>query len=116
MFHAAPFILAFLTTACGEAPSPTEKTPAAPVEVVLAHREVLDEWTAFPGTTEPLPNRQARVTAAVEGIVVSIPGAGGPEASVAVGQWVEAGQVIARLNAQIAQDNLAKAKAGTLEA
>jgi RND family efflux transporter MFP subunit len=102
--------LAFLPCACSKAPPAVETPPAALVEVVQAKKETLDEWIEFPGVTQPLPNHDARVTAAVEGTVVLVAASSGP--AVSEGQWVEAGQVIVRLDDRIARETLAKAIAG----
>jgi RND family efflux transporter MFP subunit len=75
-----------------------------------ARQLFVEEWTEIIGTTQPLPDRAARVTAAVEGHVVSVlKGADGKP--VAEGQRVKKGDVLIRLDDSIAQANLQKALA-----
>jgi RND family efflux transporter MFP subunit len=60
----------------------------------------LEEWTELVGTTQPLPDHAARVTAPVEGWVLSVlqNAAGKP---VAEGQPVQKGDVLVRLDATV---------------
>jgi RND family efflux transporter MFP subunit len=69
-----------------------------------ARQLFISEWTEIIGTTQPLPDRSARVTAAVEGHVVSLlqDAAGKP---IAEGQFVQKGTVLVRLYDQIARNN-----------
>lgn len=92
-----------------------EAPPSAPVQVTQAKREPLGAWAEFPGTTQPLPNRIARVTAVIEGRVAEVLPAGEGGATVVEGQQVAAGQVIVRLDDRIARANLAKADAAQKE-
>ncbi|HEY1379064.1 MAG TPA: efflux RND transporter periplasmic adaptor subunit [Gemmataceae bacterium] len=74
--------------------------PPAPVKWEGVRHVVLEEWTELVGTTEPLPDHAARVTAPVEGRVLSVlHGAAGKP--VAEGQPVEADDVIAKLDATV---------------
>jgi membrane fusion protein (multidrug efflux system) len=92
-----------------EPPGP-EKAPPATVVWKTASLNALEEWTELVGTTVPLPDHVARVSAAVEGKVVSVFGEvdGKP---VVEGQRVEKGAVLAQLDPTITQANLAKAEA-----
>jgi RND family efflux transporter MFP subunit len=92
-----------------EPPGP-EKAPPATVVWKTASLNALEEWTELVGTTVPLPDHVARVSAAVEGKVVSVFGTvdGKP---VVEGQRVEKGAVLAQLDTTITQANLAKAEA-----
>src|SRR6476660_7735545 len=76
---------------CSDAPRPAdEKVPPAPVKWEGPIRGALEEWTELVGTTVPAPDRVARVTAPVEGRVLSVFGEpGGPP--IAEGQRVEKG-------------------------
>jgi RND family efflux transporter MFP subunit len=99
-------LLACLPLACSRAaPAPTsEESRPSPVQVVAARTVRLGEWTELLGTTTPLPGKIARVTAAVAGNVVAVPG-GGAGGAVAEGQHVEAGQVVALLDDREARAN-----------
>jgi HlyD family secretion protein len=99
-------LLACLTLGCGKSPeSPEDEKHFAPVKAEPVHMERLGEWTELLGTTQPLPDRTARVSASVEGHVVSLlEGRNGS----AEGQRVQAGQVIARLDDRVPRANRAK--------
>src|SRR4051812_49309495 len=60
---------------CRAPAAPEEKVPPAPVKWEAARQLVLEEWTELVGTTQPLPDHAARVTAPVEGRVLSVLGA-----------------------------------------
>jgi multidrug efflux pump subunit AcrA (membrane-fusion protein) len=101
--------LACLPLACSQ-PPPEETTPPAPVEAIAPQALVWGEWTELDGTTQPLPQHAARVSAAVEGRVDSVlTGADGKP--VHEGQVVHAGDVIARLDTRIIEANRAKLEA-----
>src|SRR5262249_23724609 len=71
---------------------------------------VLEEWTDLVGTTQPLPDHAARVTAPVEGRVVSV--LQGPSGqSVVEGQAIRQGDVLVRLDATVITANRNKAQA-----
>jgi RND family efflux transporter MFP subunit len=96
---------------CAKPAAPAdEKAPPATVKWEGPVRGALEEWTELLGTTIPLPDRVARVTAPVEGRVQSVL-AGGNGKPVAEGQRVEAGTVLARLDPTVVQAALAKAEA-----
>jgi RND family efflux transporter MFP subunit len=102
----AVLIVACLTLGCSKpAESKTEEEHAAPVKAVVVRTARLGEWTELLGTTQPLPDRTARVSAAVEGHVVSL--LDGRNGS-AEGQRVQAGQVIARLDDRVPRANRGK--------
>ena len=88
--------------------------PPAPVQAVSAAQLPLDEWVELLGSTQPLPGRAARVTASVEGQVLSVLGddKGG---RVIEGQQVERGQVLVQLNDQVARANRDKVAATQAE-
>jgi RND family efflux transporter MFP subunit len=95
----AAVLLAGLFVGCHKsAPSPQEeKTPPAPVKWEGIRQLVLEEWTDFVGTTEPLPDHAARVSAPVEGRVLAVlSGAAGM--TIVEGQLVEAGTVLVKLD------------------
>jgi RND family efflux transporter MFP subunit len=73
------------------------------VRVARAQTTALGEWTELLGTTLPLPDKVARVSAAVEGHVHSLPGKGAT--GISEGEQVKEGQVIARLDDRVARAN-----------
>jgi membrane fusion protein, multidrug efflux system len=110
-FSLSGLLLACLALGCGQAAPPEEeKTPPAPVKWMEARQLFISEWTEIIGTTQPLPDRSAHVTAAVEGHVVSVlqDAAGKP---ISEGQRVKKGDVLIRLYDQIARNARDKAAA-----
>ncbi len=98
----------------GEAPAPPEEEHAAPVKWEPAENADLEEWTELLGTTQPLPNRVARISAAVEGHVLAVlPDSKGKP--IVEGQRVEAGQVLVQLDDRVPRANRAKLVAGDAE-
>jgi multidrug efflux pump subunit AcrA (membrane-fusion protein) len=95
---------------CGSAPPAEEKPPPAVVKWEGPQKVALEEWTELAGTTVPLPNRAARVTASIEGRVVSLltDQSGKP---VTEGQRVEKGTLLVQLDTTIAKANLQGAEA-----
>lgn len=95
---------------CGRAETPgEEKTPPAPVKWEAPRQLVLEEWTELVGSTEPLPEHAARVTAPVEGRVLSVlQGAAGKP--VVEGQPVRAGDVLVRLDDTVLRTQRDKAE------
>src|SRR5947199_8045885 len=87
-------VLAFsFLPGCRRAEPPAEeKAPPAAVKWQGPSQASLEEWTELVGTTVPLPDRLARVSAPVEGRVAAILGEGG-EKPVAEGQRGEKGSV-----------------------
>jgi RND family efflux transporter MFP subunit len=108
LFHG--LLLAGLPLGCSREAEPAEKTPPAPVKWMEARQLFVEEWTEMVGTTQPLPDRAAHVSAAVEGHVVSLlqDAAGKP---VVEGQHVHKGDVLARLDERIARANRDKVAA-----
>lgn len=104
-------LLAFLPSGCKRAAAPAEeKIPPATVKWEGALQSALEEWTELVGTTMPLPDRVARVSAPVEGRVLTIlTGADGKP--VAEGQHVAKGAILAQLDDTIIKVNLAKLEA-----
>jgi RND family efflux transporter MFP subunit len=107
----AAFVLAGCFSGCKRAaPPPDEKVPPATVVWKTASENALKEWTELIGTTMPLPDRVARVTAPVEGRVISV--LSGTEGKPVVeGQHVDKGTVLVQLDATIIKANLAKLEA-----
>src|SRR5690242_19424595 len=63
---------------CGRAPPPAEPPqPPATVKWEAPAQAALEEWTELTGTTVPVPDRVARVTAPVEVRVLSVFGVPG---------------------------------------
>lgn len=107
-----PVLLAsFLASCSRQATTPeAEKTPPAPVKWEPARLVLLEEWMELLGTTQPLPDGVARITAPVEGRVLSV--LRGPDGKTLVeGQHVEAGAVIAQLDDRILRSNRDRAVA-----
>ncbi|HEX4588367.1 MAG TPA: HlyD family efflux transporter periplasmic adaptor subunit, partial [Gemmataceae bacterium] len=110
---AAGLVLAGLLAGCRQSAGPPEeeKVPPAPVKWEGIRQMVLEEWTELVGTTEPLPGYAARVTAPVEGRVLSVlQGAAGKP--VAEGQLVHAGDVLVKLDDTVLRASRDKAVAG----
>jgi RND family efflux transporter MFP subunit len=107
----AVFLLACLPCGCKPSTSPSdEKVPPATVKWEGPLQGALKEWTELCGTTMPLPERVARITASVEGRVLSVlTGADGKP--VAEGQQVEKGTVLVQLDSTIIRTNLTKLEA-----
>ncbi|MBV9125917.1 MAG: efflux RND transporter periplasmic adaptor subunit [Planctomycetes bacterium] len=105
--------MAFLVLGCGKSKQAGEEPPAppAPVKVVHAHEEEMAEWTDLPGTTLPLPNHMARVSAAIDGKVLSVLPDGSNSPAAAEGAEVQPDQIIVQLNDLAARATLAKTMA-----
>jgi RND family efflux transporter MFP subunit len=107
-------LLAGLPLGCGGTKAPEETPSPAPVKWMEARQMVVKEWTELLGTTQPLPELAARITAPVEGRVVSVlQGAKGK--TLVEGQPVKKGDVIVQLDARLVQANLDKMKATALK-
>jgi RND family efflux transporter MFP subunit len=98
----ALFLLVICTLpSCNRAAPPAEeKLPPAPVKWEGIRQLFLEEWTELVGTTQPLPDHAARVTAPVEGRVVSVL-QGGSNKPIAEGQPVQKGDTLAQLDATV---------------
>jgi RND family efflux transporter MFP subunit len=84
--------------------------PPAPVKWEGPRQLFLEEWTELVGTTQPLPDHAARVTAPVEGRVLAVlPASGGKP--IVEGQEVSQGDVLVRLDDTVLIANRAKAEA-----
>src|SRR5262249_56138027 len=81
-------------------PAPEEPPPPAPVKWEPARIMSVGEWTEVIGTTQPLSDRAARITAPLEGRVISV--LQGPDGKpVLEGQHVKKGDVIVQLNSAL---------------
>jgi RND family efflux transporter MFP subunit len=119
---------------CGKSAKPeAEKTPPAPVKWETPRQVNLEEWTELVGTTSPLPDHAARLTAPVGGVVLSVlpprslnddvahcaSSIGGCALSLSMnggtpiveGQMIRKGDVLVQLDATLIQVGLAKAQA-----
>ena len=106
----AVLLPAVLLSGCQRAPVPDEKPPPSTVKWESASQLALEEWTELVGTTMPLPDRIARVTAPVESQVVTVlTGADGKP--ITEGQYVVKGTVLAKLDDTLIRANLAKLEA-----
>jgi multidrug efflux pump subunit AcrA (membrane-fusion protein) len=103
--------LTCLALGCNRAPKPAEeKVPPAPVKWEGPRQLFLEEWTELVGTTQPLPDHAARVTAPVEGRVLTVlPSSGGKP--IVEGQEISQGDVLVRLDDSVVVANRAKAEA-----
>jgi RND family efflux transporter MFP subunit len=110
VFLAGLLVLACTPLACKRAAAPAEeKTPPAPVKWEGVRQLSLEEWTELVGSTEPLPDHAARVTAPVEGLVMSVlQGAAGKP--VVEGQPVQAGDILVRLDDTVLRNQRDKAE------
>src|SRR5260370_2594333 len=100
-----------LPMACSKSAAPSEeKAPPATVKWEGPLQGALEEWIELAGTTVPLPDRVARVSAPVEGRVMSIFG-DSQSTPIIEGQRVVKGAVLVQLDATVIQANLAKAEA-----
>lgn len=114
----SPSLLLLLTAlplGCAKAPPPAdEEMHPAPIKAVASQKHLLGEWTELLGTTQPLPNRAARLSAAIEGRVLSTLG-DGKGSTLVEGQEVHVGQVIVQLDDRIARANRDKVAASQAE-
>ena len=94
---------------CGGPKPPPEEEPKAPVKWEPASRVVLEEWMELVGTTQPLPGCFARITAPIDGRIVSLlqKADGKP---LREGDAVAEGEVIVRLDDRIPRLNRDKAQ------
>jgi RND family efflux transporter MFP subunit len=84
-----------------------EEAHAAPVKWEPAEKADLEEWTELLGTTQPLPNHVAHVSAAVGGYVLSVlPSDNGK--SIVEGQRVKKGQILVHLDDRVLRANREK--------
>jgi multidrug efflux pump subunit AcrA (membrane-fusion protein) len=68
-------VLVLLNAGCKRGPNPAEsaeKVPPAPIKWEEARQLVLEEWIELVGSTQPLPDRAARVTSPVPGRVIAV--------------------------------------------
>lgn len=98
----------------GTTPPPAEEPPPlAPVKWMEARQFFVEEWTEAFGTTLPLPDRMARITAPIEGRVVGM--LQGATAKLVEGQPVKKGDIIVQLDATLARANRTKIEASQQE-
>jgi RND family efflux transporter MFP subunit len=96
---------------CGKTPAAEEeKTPPAPVKWEQARHLFLEEWREFPGTTVPLPNHAGRISAPIDGLVMSVLHAADGK-QITEGQEVQPGDVIAQLDDRAAKADCDRAEA-----
>jgi multidrug efflux pump subunit AcrA (membrane-fusion protein) len=106
-----PALLLGLAAGCSRpTPAEEEKAPPATVKWQGASSNALEEMTELVGTTVPLPDRVARISAPVEGRVVSVL-TGSPGNPVVEGQRVDKGTVLVQLDTTVIKANLAKLRA-----
>src|SRR5579864_7391924 len=110
-FRMLCLIVPALLAGCKGSSTPEEETtPPAPVHAQSAKKMMLGEWTDLFGTTQPLPNHSARISAVVEGRVLSVLG-DGKKPSLVEGQEVKPGQVIVQLDDRVVRANRDKLQA-----
>src|ERR1700722_6788985 len=95
----------------GGAAAPPEEPPPAPVKWMEARQFFVEEWTEALGTTMPLPQHVARITAPLEGRVLSVL-QGANSKTMIEGQHVKKGDVIVQLDASLLKANRDKVEAG----
>src|SRR5690349_20097613 len=104
-------VVPILPGGCHSGSAPSEESASrAIVHAQKAKKVVLGEWTDLFGTTQPLPNYSARISAVVEGRVLSVLG-DGKGSSVVEGEQVTPGQVIVQLDDSVPLANRDKLKA-----
>jgi hypothetical protein len=104
-------ILVPLALGCaGAKPAAEETTPPAPVTWEPSLPLVLEEWTELVGTSTPLPDRIARISAPVEGHVLAVlkDKSGKP---VIEGQFVEPGTLLVQFDPTLIDANVARTAA-----
>jgi RND family efflux transporter MFP subunit len=102
---------ALLSSGCRRSQAAAEEEiRPAPVKVAKARALAIGQWTELLGTTQPLPDHIARISAPFEGRIASVlkDEKGNP---VHEGQAVKAGMVLAQLDIRLIQDNRDAAQA-----
>jgi HlyD family secretion protein len=95
----------------GTAPPVAEEAPPpAPVKWMEARQFFVEEWVEVLGTTQPLAHRAARITAPVEGRVISVL-QGANDKTMVEGQRLKKGDIIVQLDATLVKANRGKAEA-----
>jgi RND family efflux transporter MFP subunit len=97
-------VLTSLIVGCSRPPVPEESPPLAPVTAENARLLTLAEWTDVLGTTQPLPNHVARITAAIEGRVLPF------NEAVVEGQEVKADDPVVRLDVRLVEERRRQAE------
>jgi membrane fusion protein (multidrug efflux system) len=104
-------LVTLLGTGCEETKPPgEEKAPPAPVKAITAKALIMGEWVELLGSTQPLPNHSARVSAAVEGRVIGV-AVGKSGQPVKEGDELKAGDAVIQLDDRIILANRARAQA-----
>jgi multidrug efflux system membrane fusion protein len=99
---AGSLVVACLGIGCSKSQPPAdEPPPLAPVQAENPRLLTLAEWTDLLGTTQPLPNHAARITAVIEGQVLPF---SETDRAAVEGQEVKAGDVIARLDSRLVEE------------
>jgi RND family efflux transporter MFP subunit len=93
---------------------PEEEPQVAPVRAEPARVARFGEWTEVTGTTQPLPGKVGRVSAAVQGNVLTVLEDEDGK-TIAEGDRVKAGQVLVQLDSRIASANRDKVAANLAE-
>jgi RND family efflux transporter MFP subunit len=111
LLYLAGAALVSLAIGCSSSqPPPEENPPPAPVVWEPALPLVLEEWTELVGSTTPLPDRMARITAPVEGRVLDLLKDKSGKA-VSEGQHIEAGTVLVQLDPSLINANVERTRA-----
>lgn len=90
---------------CSKPPVAADTPPPHVVQWTLPIPVIIREWTELLGTVQPLPERGARISARIDGHVLSV------LQGVAEGDLIEKDTIIAQLDPSIAKANLDKLKA-----
>jgi RND family efflux transporter MFP subunit len=98
-------VAALFLAGCRRAAPPDENAPQAPVKAAEAESVELAEWIDLIGSTQPLPDQTARITAIVPGRVVGVL-QGEKGKALVEGQHVGRDDVIVQLDDRIARAQL----------
>ncbi len=111
LLHLTGAMLVSFTIGCSRSQPPAEENPPpAPVVWEPALPLVLEEWTELVGSTTPLPDRMARITAPVEGRVIDLLRDKSGKA-VIEGQHIEPGTVLVQLDPSLINANVDRTQA-----
>ena len=112
------FVLTCSLAGCAGKPAAApEVLPPAPVQLATTQEIVIGEWTELLGATQPLPNRSARITAAVEGRVTWLldDPAAKNDKPLCEGQRITKGKAIGQLDDRLVRANMDKLKSSLAE-
>ncbi|HEY2787575.1 MAG TPA: efflux RND transporter periplasmic adaptor subunit [Fimbriiglobus sp.] len=109
-FASVGFIVLTSWGCSSKPPVAEEHPPPATVKWEGPVRGALEEWTELVGTTVPVPEKIARITAPVEGRVISVFDESG-KSPIVEGQRIEKGTVLAQLDPTVIRATIDKTEA-----